>query len=130
MSYIISKDDLEDVIRDYLTSAVINKEQAELLKETITRIVTHPGLETYYNTKDLVYNERDIITKTGRVLRPDRVVINSKNEAIIIDYKTGVAYKEHTQQLQVYQDVLEEMKIKVKKKILVYTNNEVTVKEI
>ena len=93
-------------------------------------IVNHPKLETFYNTNDTIYNERDIITKDGIILRPDRVVINIKNEAVIIDYKTGVEDKKHAQQLQLYQDILQDMKITVKKKILVYINDDILVKEV
>ena len=58
------------------------------------------------------------------------MLVNSKNEAVIIDYKTGTENKKHEQQLQLYQDVLEDMKITVKKKILVYTNDDILVKDV
>jgi RecB family exonuclease len=64
------------------------------------------------------------------ILRPDRVIINAKNEAVIIDYKTGLEDKKHAQQLQTYQDVLEQMNIKVKRKILIYINNDILVKDV
>ncbi len=64
----------------------------------------------------------------GIILRPDRIVINSNNEAVIIDYKSGLEDKKHMQQLQSYQDVLEDMRLKVTKKILVYINDTVFVR--
>ncbi|KAB1066595.1 AAA family ATPase [Tamlana haliotis] len=130
MAQLHTKDDVNKVISDYLKSAIINNEQANLLKEIVLRIVNHPDLEHYYSDKHTIYNERDIITKTGMVYRPDRVVINNRNEAVIIDYKTGLEDKKHAQQLQVYQDVLEDMNYKVKKKILIYTNYEITIKVV
>ena len=87
-------------------------------------------LENYYSLDFTIHNEQDIITKEGMILRPDRVVVNSNNEAVIIDYKTGIEYKNHHQQLLSYQDVLENMGLKVKKKILVYINDDIQVKEI
>ena len=130
MSQIKTKNDIDLVINDFINSSIINEEQALILKPIVYQIVEHPKLIDYYNSIDIVYNERDIITKENIVLRPDRIVINSKNEAVIIDYKTGVEDKKHEQQLQSYQDVLEEMKITVKKKILVYINKEIKVKDV
>ncbi|OBQ56955.1 UvrD-helicase domain-containing protein [Tamlana sp. s12] len=131
MAGIKTDKDIDPVFNQYLKSAIINPKQANTLKKLVTQIVQHPELLKYYNNPEhTIYNERDIITKTGMVYRPDRVVIDSENNATIIDYKTGLADKEHAQQLQLYQDVLEEMLFTVKKKILIYTNNEITVKVV
>ena len=130
MSKINTKDDLDVVIADYINTAIINTHQAERLKKLMIQIVNHPKLEPYYKANNTIYNERDIITKEGIILRPDRVVINAENEAVIIDYKTGVEDKKHVQQLQSYQDVLQDMKIIVKKRILVYLNDDFSVKEV
>ncbi|MBQ0768187.1 MAG: PD-(D/E)XK nuclease family protein, partial [Bizionia sp.] len=75
-----------------------------------------------------IYNERDIITKTGKVLRPDRLVINTNNEVVIIDYKTGLFNPKHQHQLQDYQDVLEDMQFTVIKKLLIYINESISIK--
>jgi ATP-dependent exoDNAse (exonuclease V) beta subunit len=130
MSQIKTKDDIDIVIQDFITSSIINKEQATALNTLVHQIVEHPKLESYFSANDTIYNERDIITKEGVILRPDRVVINSKSEAIIIDYKTGFEDKKHEQQLQLYQDVLEDMKVKVKKKVLIYINDDIKVKDV
>ena len=130
MTYINTKTDIDFVIADFINTGTINIEQSVSLKNTVLQIVNHPLLETYYTSYYTIYNERDIITKEGMILRPDRVVINSNNEAIIIDYKTGIEDKKHEQQLKSYQDVLEDMQITVKKKILVYTDRDIKVKEV
>ena len=130
MSKIKTKDDIDFVMNDFINDSTINIDQAEPLKKMVIELVNHPELETFYNTNDTVYNERDIITKEGLILRPDRVVVNIKNEAVIIDYKTGAEDKKHAQQLQLYQDILQDMKITVKKKILVYMNDDISVKEV
>ncbi|MFG6685177.1 UvrD-helicase domain-containing protein [Mariniflexile sp. HNIBRBA6329] len=130
MSKINTKDDIDFVMSDYLNTDAINTEQAEKLKKLVVQIVDHPKLDTFYTSSNTIYNERDIITKEGIILRPDRVVINTENEAVIIDYKTGFEDKKHAQQLQSYQDVLQEMNISVKKKILVYINSDISVKEV
>lgn len=128
MSFIKTKEDIDFVINDFIDASLINKEQAVVLKEKIIEIVKHPSLETYFSNAYTIYNERDIISKEGIILRPDRVIINLKNEVVIVDYKSGKEDKKHIQQLQSYQDVLEDMKLRVVKKILVYINDTVFVR--
>jgi CRISPR/Cas system-associated exonuclease Cas4 (RecB family) len=130
LSKIKIKDDIDFVINDFVDSDLINLKQSVILKDIVINITTHPELKDYYTSNFKIYNERDIITKNGIILRPDRVVLNSKNEAIIIDYKTGIEDKKHKQQLLLYQDVLESMNIKVKKKILVYINEDIHVMNV
>ncbi len=130
MSQINTKDDVGFVMNDFIKASLITKEQTIELKQIIIKIIEHPRLESYYNSNDTIYNERDIITKEGLILRPDRLVINANNEAVIIDYKTGVEDKKHWQQLQSYEDVLEDMKIKVINKILIYINDDIKIKEV
>lgn len=130
MHKINTKEDVDFTINDFLESSTINREQSELLKTIVFEIIEHPKLSNCFNSDLLIYNERDIITNQGQILRPDRVIINAKKEAIIIDYKTGKEDKSHIQQLISYQDVLESMHLKVIKKILVYINNGIRVKEL
>ena len=130
MSQIITIDDIDTNIIDFIKSSKINQKQSELLKKTVQLIVNHPQLKDYFSSNYTIYNERDIISKDGIILRPDRVVINSENKAVIMDYKTGLEDKKHAQQLQSYQDVLEDMNIEVKKKILIYINDDIKVKTI
>jgi len=130
MSNINTKDDVDFVLNDFIESAVIDKNQAAMLKKNVLEIIEHPKLKDCFVSEHQIYNERDIITINGQILRPDRVIINSKNEAIIIDYKTGQEDKRYIQQIITYQDVLESMNFKVVKKFLVYINDVIQVKEI
>ncbi|TYB74085.1 AAA family ATPase [Bizionia saleffrena] len=128
MAQIDSEIDIENVMHQFLTSGTINALQSQELKNTIDSIINHPELKSYFSTTHTIYNERDIITKTGKLVRPDRLVINTNNEVVIIDYKTGLFNPKHQHQLQDYQDVLEEMQFKVTKKILVYINESISIK--
>lgn len=130
MSDIKTAEDIDAVISNYINTSLINKEQGAILLEKIKGIVNHKLLKPYYNSDLIIYNERDIINKDGLILRPDRVVINKNKEAVIIDYKTGKEDKKHKQQLQLYQDALETMHIMVAKKLLIYINDTILVKEV
>jgi len=130
MSNINTKDDVDFVLNDFIESSLIDKDQAVILKRNVLEIIEHPKLKDCFVSEHQIYNERDIITIHGQILRPDRVIINSKKEAIIIDYKTGLEDKRYIQQIITYQDVLESMNFKVVKKFLVYINDVIQVKEI
>ncbi|WP_299883383.1 exodeoxyribonuclease V subunit beta [uncultured Lacinutrix sp.] len=128
MEHIKTENDVDFAINDFITSGVINNEQADALRVSILQIINHPDLKKYYSESNTVYNERDIISKTGKIYRPDRLIINNENEVVIIDYKTGLHNPKYQHQLQDYHDVLEEMEFKVSKKILIYINKDITIK--
>lgn len=130
MARIQTKNDIGFVIEEFINESVINTNQATELKSKLLEIVTHPELTYYFNDGLKVYNEIDIINNRGDILRPDRVIINPENEAVIIDYKSGKENSKHLEQLKSYQAILEEMGIKVLKKMLVYTNNKIFVRII
>ena len=128
MEHIKVVSDLDFAIYDFESSGIIDKIQAKVLKALILEIINHPELNHLYSENNTIYNERDIISKTGKIYRPDRLVINNKNEVVIIDYKTGLHNPKYQHQLQDYQDVLEEMEYKVTQKILLYINKSITIK--
>lgn len=130
MSDINTDSDIEPALLKYVNTSLITSKQGLVLQKKIKSLVTHPLLSTYFQNNLQIYNERDIIDKNGLVLRPDRVVITNSNHAVIIDYKTGKEDKSHKQQLQLYQDALENMSFKVVKKILIYINDAILVKEV
>jgi len=128
MSQIKTYGDVNFAFDYFFDLGQLNTEQREQLKPIIIAIVSHKDLHSYYSEGFEVYNERDIITKEGLILRPDRIVINSKNEAIVIDYKTGLENPKHKEQLYDYQLVLESMGFVVTKKILIYINEAISLK--
>ena len=129
MSQINTAHDIPIVIDEFYSSGKLNSEQVLELSPLIEHIVHHKDLHSYYIDDLIIYNEKDIITKEGDILRPDRIVINQKNEAAIIDYKTGYEKPSHVKQLLNYQSILEEMDFKVIKKILIYINDDIQIKE-
>ena len=129
MSQIKSTKDIDYVLNNFLETGKINLEQFDVLKPIINHIVNHIDLKAYFEESLLIYNERDIITKDGELYRPDRVVVDKQNSAVIIDYKTGNEKEFHKSQLFKYQEVLEDMGFKVSKKILIYINEAIQIKE-
>lgn len=122
--------DIDFSFADLMMSGEITKEHSNDLKKLVLNVVEHPELHSYYKDNFTVYNERDIISNSGELIRPDRLNINSKNEAIIIDYKTGEEKSFHKSQLNHYESVLNLMNFIVTRKLLVYINDSVDVIEV
>lgn len=121
--------DVESSLQKFKSQGSIDTEQMTLLREKILSIINHPRLKNYFQPGLQVFNEKAIITSEGTVLRPDRIVFLSDTELILIDYKTGLSNPKHTEQLFAYQEVLESMGFRVKRKILIYIDTKITIKE-
>ena len=130
MAQIKTSQDVTIALDDFITQGKITSEQAATLKPSIMQIVSHPDLRDFFSTKNTIYNEREIITPQGEILRPDRIIINQHHEAVIIDYKTGAPNKTYETQLYTYASAIEKMNIKVVKKILIYINGDLKIKEV
>jgi ATP-dependent exoDNAse (exonuclease V) beta subunit len=129
LSFIKTRDDLDRVLKNFTNDVSFNQEQILLLEPIVKDIVNHRQLSIYFNSKDTVYNERDIISRKGTILRPDRLNINTEKEVTILDYKSGGEEPKHLVQLENYKAILEDMGFSVAKYILVYINETIEVKE-
>ncbi|WP_179353136.1 UvrD-helicase domain-containing protein [Winogradskyella vidalii] len=130
LSKIKTANDIDLAFNDLLIAGDITKEHYKPLKLLVTDIINHPQLKDYFQEGFKIYNERDIITNSGQLLRPDRLNINSKNQATLIDYKTGEPKASHANQLNNYEAVLNQMPLKVSHKLLVYINDTIEVIEV
>lgn len=130
LSKIKSIHDIEFVFNDLKNAGTLTQLQEKIIKPLIYDVVRHNRLHTYFFSDFKVYNERDIISKCGDLIRPDKLIILPNKKAVIIDYKTGYHKEDYIQQLENYQSIIEEMDLTVTKKILVYINDDIQVKEL
>ena len=130
LSKVKTNKDVDLAFSDVINEGLINTEQAEALESTIHKIITHTQLKSYFETHVNAQNEKDIINPNGKILRPDRLNFLSDNTVVIIDYKTGKHQNKYINQLNEYTDVLTQMNFKITKRILVYINDEIDVKEV
>ena len=128
MSEIITKDDVDKVLEKYAQQGELNLSEQDQLKQIILKIITHPKLQEYYSEDVTIYNEREIV-HNNQIVIPDRLVFDKENNVTIIDYKTGIQKEEHHFQLDNYASVLESLNFSVKKKVLIYSNESISVEE-
>ena len=128
MEEISSKKDVILVLNKFYDLGVIDDGQKKEYERNILTIINHTDLNKYYKEELISFNEREIISKSGAILVPDRLAFINNSEVAVIDYKTGSESLSHINQLNKYQGVLEEMNIKVVEKILIYVGEKFKIK--
>ena len=128
LSFIETESDVDFAIQKAIESGIINNNQKFEIKKSIHEIMNHVDLMTFFSAENKILNEQTIIQKEGKTVKPDRIVINKKNEVYLLDYKTGLPENKHVKQLENYQDQIEKMGFKVAKKMVVYIGEKIDVK--
>lgn len=130
LAQINTEDDVESALKFAQNSGLINFDEKDKIGHQILQIVNHPQLKVYYQPNLTIFNEREILTDSGEIIVPDRIVINHQNKATIIDYKTGKEMQEHQNQINNYAFYIQKMGFLIESKLLVYTNEKIEVKEV
>nr|WP_299339384.1 UvrD-helicase domain-containing protein [Allomuricauda sp.] len=116
--------DASKVLLEIESRGDLPKEILGKTKEIVLKTISHPLLEEYFSPLYTIYNERELLTKDGKVLRPDRVAI-ADGTATIIDYKTGKPDARYQSQMESYSDEIKSMGFSIKNSIIVYIEEEV-----
>jgi ATP-dependent exoDNAse (exonuclease V) beta subunit len=120
LSFVKTKNDIYLAIDKSIESGLITVNQKEGVFKTIEAIVNNEELESFFSEQHEVLNEQTIIQKSGKTIKPDRMVVTKDKEVFLLDYKTGAHYAKYQEQLDSYQLAIEVMGYKVVKKALIY----------
>ncbi|MEI8047821.1 MAG: UvrD-helicase domain-containing protein [Bacteroidota bacterium] len=123
------KSDIPKVVAGMALANLLNEDQIELLQKNVTAVVDHEDLKLYFAENVKLKPEAGILMPSGEVFRPDRVIF-SENETVIIEFKTGLPKPEHEKQLNNYGAILTQMGYTGIRKLLVYLDDNIVVKEI
>lgn len=126
MESIKTEEDIENALTKFINKGLLDLENKEEVRELIRMIICHPDLSEYYKPGLKVLNEREILTESGVILIPDRLVFDG-NEVTVIDYKTGQPNESHKLQIENYASVLRKMNYRVQEKILIYLDKKITI---
>lgn len=117
------KDQVDSVLQEYKNQGFITGEESLMIKIEIDKILQHPLLKGTFEAQQ-VLNERDFVSPSGRLFRPDRLV-KLGDEWILLDYKTGETKKKDISQVTQYAEDLNALGFNVTKKYLIYFGSEV-----
>ena len=101
MSFIQTADDLEEAMRKIEEGGWLRVDQKTEVLEAIEKVLADGETSSWFADGWQVFNESELLTASGDVLRPDRIQYNDK-ECVVIDYKTGVQSESHQKQMRNY----------------------------
>jgi len=108
LAFVETTSDIPTAVQHVLHKGYISWEESEFLTALLTDVVMQQAVAHWYEGEWHVKNEAEILTQTGELLRPDRVMLQDK-QAIVIDYKTGEPHPSHAKQVRAYIAALEHM---------------------
>ena len=126
LSQIKTTDELPHVINRLKNSGLIIAEDITKIEETVKSVIFNPELNKYYKPNLIIKNETELLDGDGKIIRPDRVVIDG-TELVIIDYKTGTKKPADNLQIEKYKQAFINMGYNSIVTKLVYVDNDVEV---
>lgn len=99
------KEDLDQVLGDFLLNGKISSTDHERVRNTLTEIINHPKLEAVFSGGRKVLSEPEILLPGGEIFRPDRVFVDD-SLIQVIEFKTGHARTIHKAQLHEYMELI------------------------
>ena len=129
LSRIRYREDLEPVLDDALSKGILSAQTLEESRNYLNNLLTHDQLGPFFTSEYEIIAEKELITASGELLRPDRIMIKGQ-QAWIIDYKTGEASPRYHLQLDKYARALQEMGFKVTQKLLVFIGEEIGIETL
>lgn len=112
--------DVPAAVERLALSGYISHAEKSAFEQRLRMTISLPEVIEWFDDSWEVRNESDIITASGPILRPDRVMIKD-NKAIIIDYKTGHKKQLYTKQVSIYKEALEAIGYEDVRGFLYYT---------
>ncbi|QAR31044.1 hypothetical protein EQP59_06705 [Ornithobacterium rhinotracheale] len=122
------KQEVQAVLEDYTRNGLIAPQEKEILQAQIQQLLNRAELKEAYENHT-VFNERDFISKSGKIFRPDRLAQTPKGW-YLIDYKTGEESPKNIAQIEEYKQFLAELNIEIAHAYLVYLSSKIKIIEV
>lgn len=122
MSRIITTDQLPKALETMRIEGIITEKDKLELSTSILKMFENQQVFNWFDMKWKVKTEVPVIPKSGELSRMDRVMIN-KDQAIVVDYKTGTPRHQDQKQVKSYVQLLREMGFKDVSGYLLYVEN-------
>lgn len=122
LSEITKEEDLPDY-KSIIEKRKISEEVQVQLQKDIQKIMASKEISAllFENVTECI-SEHDLISETGKLLRPDRVLLK-KDKVIVVDFKTGEPRSKDKKQVSEYIATLQQMHGEHVEGCLVYTRS-------
>ncbi|MDR4987643.1 MAG: UvrD-helicase domain-containing protein [Bacteroidales bacterium] len=124
MEQIISAEDVEAVLQHHLNNGEITEEIRNEWLKKINELIARPEIAPCFVPGVTLKREAGMFDAGGQFYRPDRVVFFD-HECVVIDYKTGKAYRKHKEQINTYSYILKSMGYPNVKKFILYLDQNI-----
>jgi len=112
LSYIRTWNDAEPTLAKLIRQGQVTDNQAQEMRQQLQKLqalIARENHHDWFSNQYTILSEQDIITPSGNMQRPDRVMISGKH-AIVIDYKFGHEQPtSHLEQVRDYMSLLRQM---------------------
>jgi len=98
-------DHAERIIDRVLAGGSHSTEHKNKLLLDIQKVMETPHSQAWFDSKNRIFREQELVASSGETMRPDRVVV-MQDKVIVIDYKSGAENKKHHEQVESYKHEL------------------------
>jgi ATP-dependent helicase/nuclease subunit A len=113
--------DVEQAVQGMVLRGLLPADQKQAWRDSLDELLSTPQIAPFFRPGLRVLNEQGILPVNGKMVRPDRVLVD-QGKAIIIDYKTGEKRKKYEEQVRGYAALLQEMGYAEVEAYLLYTD--------
>lgn len=118
----------EQDIRSIKQASTISPKQKTIFNMA-EKIIYHPKLSIYFQEDFQRFNEKEIFSPQFGIQRIDKLCLKG-NEAVIIDYKTGVISAKDRTQMQEYKASLAALNFQPKAMLVYISESELNIEEV
>ena len=108
LSHIRHQHEILRVLTDLLPLEPMEKDEQNAVKERLEMLFELPEMKDWYGGDWEVRTESPVLPMSGDIRRFDRVLLKA-NEAVLIEFKTGLPSKNHIRQAREYMSLLSGM---------------------
>ena len=122
LANIETKEDIKPAILNFAEQGLLKNEEVEPLAIEISELLDVELIKPWFSGLGEIKNEKDILSKDGKLYRPDKVILFD-NKTVVIDFKTGEKQSKYANQITNYANLLSEMNYPNIEKYLLYTKD-------
>lgn len=124
LSQIETPEQVDEVLNSFVLKGMITEYELSEIKKPINSLFAEPAIKDLFVDYEELKNERSILTKSGKMYQPDRVVVKN-GVTHLVDYKTGERKQEHIEQILDYRNLLTDMGYQNIKAQLLYLKEDI-----